>query len=191
MIALPQDVLHFWFDPSAEAYWFARNDAFDALIRERFGSTLDAATRGKLDGWAATPKGWLALLIVLDQFSRNIHRNDSRAWAADTHAQALTLAGIGRGDDQSLEPIERLFAYLPLEHAEDLALQKHCVSLFERLLGQLPTDEQARFEGFLDYAHQHHDVIERFGRFPHRNAVLGRADTPAERDYLDSPGSGF
>ena len=191
MLASPQDVLTFWFDLATEPYWFRSSDAFDARIRERFGATLEAATRGELDGWANAPAGWLALLIVLDQFSRNIHRHDPRAWSADLQAQAIATVGIARGDDQRLTPSQRLFAYLPLEHAEDLELQQHCVHLFERLVAQLPVDEQSRFKDFLDYARRHHDVIERFGRFPHRNAILGRASTPAEHAYLARPNSGF
>lgn len=187
----PQDVLEFWFDPAAEVHWFDRDDAFDAHVRERFGSTLEAAVRGELDGWSATPEGWLALLIVLDQFSRNIYRDDARAWTHDAKAQALALAGITRGDDQRIAPLRRLFAYLPLEHAEDMSLQRHCVQLFERLVDQLPAGQRAQFENFLDYARRHHDVIERFGRFPHRNAVLGRPSTDTEQAYLARPGSGF
>ncbi|MDG2540027.1 DUF924 domain-containing protein [Dyella jiangningensis] len=187
----PEEVLGFWFDPAAEVHWFDRDNAFDAHVRERFGAALKAAADGELDGWSATPEGWLALLIVLDQFSRNIYRDDARAWAYDAKAQALALAGIARGDDQRLAPLRRLFAYLPLEHAENLALQRHCVQLFERLVDPLPAGQRAQFENFLDYARRHHDVIERFGRFPHRNAVLGRPDTDAEQAYLAQPGSGF
>lgn len=185
------EVLRFWFDPAVQARWFASDGAFDAQVRERFGDTLEAAVRGELDGWTATPDGWLALLIVLDQFSRNIHRDDAKAWAQDRQSQALALAGIARGDDQRLAPLQRLFAYLPLEHAEDLVLQDHCVQLFERLADQLPEAGREPYLGFLDYARRHRDVIHRFGRFPHRNAMLGRVSTPAEQAYLASPGSGF
>ncbi|QNJ99908.1 DUF924 family protein [Dyella telluris] len=191
MISTPADVLDFWFEPATEAHWFARSHAFDDAVRERFGATLEAARRGDLDAWANTPEGWLALLIVRDQFSRNVYRNDHRAWSTDAGTQAIALAGIARGYDQALSPLQRLFAYLPLEHAEDLALQQHCVSLFERLAAEQPEAARARFKDFLDYARQHHDVIKRFGRFPHRNAVLGRADTPAEQAYLSTPGTGF
>lgn len=185
------EVLQFWFDPAVQARWFASDEAFDAQVRERFGGTLEAAARGELDGWAATPRGWLALLIVLDQFSRNIHRDDARAWAEDRKSQALALAGIARGDDQRLAPLQRLFVYLPLEHAEDLALQDRCVALFERLAQQMPEAEREPYLGFVDYARRHRDVIHRYGRFPHRNAALGRASTPEEQAYLASPGAGF
>lgn len=191
MSITPQDVLEFWFDPASEARWYVRDSAFDTQIRERFGDALDAAVRGNLDDWAGSPQGWLALLIVLDQFSRNIHRDDARAWGADCKAQALAVAGIASGDDARLSPLQRVFAYMPLEHAEDLSLQRRCVGLFEQLVSHVPASERERFEDFLDYARRHHDVIERFGRFPHRNADLGRNSTPTERDYLASPGSGF
>jgi uncharacterized protein (DUF924 family) len=190
-MSTPREVLEFWFDPATQAHWFDRDDAFDARIRERFGATLEVAARGELDHWAATPDGWLALLVVLDQFSRNVYRDDARAWAADTRAQAVAVTGIARGDDQRLPPAQRLFAYMPLEHAEDLTLQQHCVQLFERLLVQLPEDERERFQDYLDYARRHHDVIDRFGRFPHRNEALGRESTEAEQAYLASPDAGF
>ena len=185
------DVLDFWFDSATEALWFERSDAFDAAIRERFGDTLVAALRGELDAWADTPEGWLALLIVRDQFSRNLYRDDPRAWSGDAATQVLALDGIAHGHDLQLAPLQRVFAYLPLEHAESPVLQKHCVRLFERLVEGVPQAERAQYTGFLDYARRHHDVIDRFGRFPHRNAVLGRADTPAERAYLATPGAGF
>ncbi|MFC5743097.1 DUF924 family protein [Dyella tabacisoli] len=185
MLPTAQDVLKFWFDPASQAHWFARDDAFDEQIRTSFGAALEAAHAGALDDWARTPQGWLALLILLDQFSRNCHRNDPRAFAADSHAQALAMAGIERGDDVALEPHQRMFAYLPLEHAEDMHLQRRSVALFTAL------SEQAGFENLLDYAQRHYDVIARFGRFPHRNAVLGRIHTPAESEYLAQPGAGF
>ena len=191
MPTTPTDVLDFWFDAASEAVWFDNDNAFDARIRGRFGDTLEAAARGQLDHWTATPAGWLALLIVLDQFSRNIHRGDVRAWAADAQAQAIALAGLARGDDLRLPGSMRLFAYLPLEHAEDRSLQRRSVDLFEQLLVQCPSTEQDRYEDFLVYARRHCEVIDRFGRFPHRNAALGRTSTAEEREYLSQPGSGF
>jgi len=184
-----QDVLDFWFDPANEPRWFERDDAFDAQIRTRFGSLQAQAASGELDGWADTPSRWLALLILLDQFSRNLYRNDPRAFASDAHAQALALAGIAQGHDAALPPLWRSFAYLPLEHAEDAVLQRHCVNLFGRLCAQTPGE--ARYANYLDYAHRHQAVIERFGRFPHRNAVLGRRSTEDEESYLAQPDAGF
>ncbi len=191
MPATPTDVLDFWFDSASQAHWFERSDAFDATVRERFAETLAAARRGDLDHWAQVPAGWLALLIVRDQFSRNLYRDDAGAWANDPDTQVIALDGIARGFDLQLPPLQRVFAYMPLEHAESLVLQRHCVGLFERLVASQSAAVRSRYEGFLDYARRHHDVIDQFGRFPHRNAVLGRADTPAEQAYLATPGTGF
>lgn len=185
------DVLDFWFADTSAAHWFAADAAFDAQMHERFGSVADAAANGQLDGWALDPLGWLALLILLDQFPRNLYRGDSRAWAQDASAQRVALSGIARGDDRQLPPLQRMFAYLPLEHAEDKALQQRSVALFEALCAEVPPPQRKRFEDFLDYARRHRDVIARFGRFPHRNAVLGRTSTPQEVIYLAQPGSGF
>jgi uncharacterized protein (DUF924 family) len=187
----PADVLDFWFDDASKAMWFDRSDAFDAAVRERFGDTLTHALRGDLDSWAASPEGWLALLIVRDQFSRNLYRDDARAWAGDPDTQVIALDGIARGDDQRLSPLQRVFAYMPLEHAESMVLQTHCVHLFERLIAGLPEEERSSFQSYLQFARRHHDVVAQFGRFPHRNAILGRADTPAEQAYLATPGAGF
>lgn len=184
-----KDVLEFWFDPANEPRWFERDDAFDAEIRECFGALQGSAARGELDAWAETPESWLALLILLDQFSRNLHRDDLHAFASDPHAQALATAGIARGHDAALPPLWRAFAYLPLEHAEDPALQQHCVHLFGGLCTQVPGE--ARYANYLDYARRHQAVIDRFGRFPHRNAALGRRSTQDEESYLAQPGAGF
>jgi len=184
-------VLAFWFAEESAARWFAGDAAFDAQIRCRFAAVVEAAAEGKLDGWARTPLGWLALLIVLDQFSRNLYRRDARAWAQDARALSLAQAGIARGDDRQLPPLQRVFTYLPLEHAEDLALQDRSVALFEALRAEVGPQQRASFEGFLDYARRHREVIARFGRFPHRNAVLGRASTAEEALYLAQPGAGF
>lgn len=191
MPAAAHDVLDFWFAETNAVHWFVADAAFDAQIRERFSSTADAAADGRLDCWAVNPPGWLALLILLDQFPRNLHRGDACAWAQDASAQRVALSGIARGDDRQLPPLQRVFAYLPLEHAEDRALQRQSVALFEALCAEVPPPQRKRFEEFLDYARRHHDVIARFGRFPHRNAVLGRTSTAEEMAYLAQPGSGF
>ena len=186
-----QAVLAFWFDPAQQPHWFDASPQFDAIIRDRFGGTYRLAAQGKLEQWIDTPQGWLALLIVLDQFSRNLHRDDPRAWAQDLQAQRLALWGIKEGYDRPLPPMQRVFAYMPLEHAEDMRLQRHCVALFEALCEQLSTEERHRYTGFLDYARRHQAVIARFGRFPHRNARLGRPCTPEELQYRAEPGAGF
>ncbi|HUH29953.1 MAG TPA: DUF924 family protein [Rhodanobacter sp.] len=185
------EVLTFWFADEHAVHWFAGNAGFDAQIRLHFAATVAAASDGQLDEWAHTPDGWLALLIVLDQFRRNLYRDDARAWAGDGKALALALAGIARGDDQRVPTARRAFAYLPLEHAEDLALQNRCVALFAALGVAAGPAQRATTDSFLDYARRHQRVIERFGRFPHRNALLGRTSTSAELAYLAEPGAGF
>jgi uncharacterized protein (DUF924 family) len=184
-------VLAFWFDPAYRAKWYERDAAFDARIRAQFGRQLESAAAGQCNDWATTPSGWLALLIVLDQFSRNLYRQDPRAWAQDLHAQRVALSGIAQGFDRELPAIQRVFAYMPLEHAEDRELQQLCVARFTSMCDELPANERQRYAGFLDYAHRHEAVIARFGRFPHRNAVLGRVSTPEELAYLAEPGAGF
>ena len=193
MDAQAQDVLDFWFLPpdnrdygQARGEWFRKDDAFDAQIRARFGALIDAAIEGGLRAWDATPHGALARLIVLDQFTRNVYRGTPRAFAGDTRALALAVALTQAGQDQQLPPMLRAFAYLPFEHAEDLAMQARAVELF-----QLLSQAQPGFEGMLDYAERHQEVIARFGRFPHRNAILGRASTPQEVEFLRQPGSSF
>jgi uncharacterized protein (DUF924 family) len=184
-------VLAFWFDPVHRDKWYVTNPDFDALILHRFGPQLEQAVSGTLDKWAFTPAGWLALLIVLDQFPRNLYRHDARAWAQDFHAQRWALSGIEQGFDRRLPLLQRVFAYMPLEHAENMDLQRRVVSLFEALCDDVPPGRRDSYTGFLDYARRHEAVIARLGRFPHRNAVLGRACTPQELAYLAEPGSAF
>jgi uncharacterized protein (DUF924 family) len=195
-----EDVLAFWFGKGlktagdlkvASARWFANDPEFDAALGERFGTDVARAAEGRLDEWATSPRRWLALLILLDQFPRNIFRGTARAFQADRKARSVALAGIQRGDDARLSPVERVFAYLPLEHAEDLATQERSVALFTSLRDEAPAEVADMFDMFLDYAVKHRDVIARFGRFPHRNTILGRVSTDEERAYLETPGSGF
>ncbi|MFO7566042.1 MAG: DUF924 family protein [Enhygromyxa sp.] len=193
----PDEVLDYWFpaDPTrANKLWWGKDEGLDAEIRERFGAGLRAAKTGALDHWAEQARGRLALIVVLDQLSRNIHRDDPEAFAADEQARALSEAGLERGHDRQLRPIERVFFYLPLEHSESLADQERCVELMRALAEEVAKQDLARreqFEGFVDYAVRHRDIIARFGRFPHRNAVLGRASTPEELEFLTQPGSSF
>ena len=193
MDAQAQAVFDFWFLPpdnrgygQARAQWFRKDDAFDARIAELFGALIAAALDGGLRDWDATPHGALARIIVLDQFTRNVHRGTPRAFAGDEQALALAVALTQDGLDQQLPPMLRAFAYLPFEHAEDLAMQARAVELFQRL-----SQAQPGFESMLDYAQRHQEVIARFGRFPHRNAILGRASTPEEVEFLRQPGSSF
>ena len=196
----PAAVLVTWFgahplDAAAmqrvQAQWFQKDEAFDSMLRQRFGATLTAARAGRLDDWARDADGWLALLIVLDQFSRNAFRGQPEGFAGDAQALAIAQAGIARGDDQRVPPMARIFCYLPLEHAEDAAMQARSVALFTALRDAPGAEPKAFFDGTLDYAHKHQDVIARFGRFPHRNAILARASTAEEQAYLAQPGAGF
>ena len=193
MDAQAQDVLDFWFLPpdnpdygQSRVEWFRKDEAFDAHIRARFGALIDAAIEGGLRAWEATPHGALARLIVLDQLTRNVYRGTPRAFAGDAQALALAVALTQAGQDRLLPPMLHAFAYLPFEHAEDLAMQARAVELF-----QLLSQAQPGFDGMLDYAQRHQEVIARYGRFPHRNAILGRPSTPEEVEFLRQPGSSF
>lgn len=200
MLPQPEHVLAFWFgDPGRPVdvaarqskLWFGKRPENDRLVIDRFSDTLAAARVGELDHWAATPRGRLALIIVLDQFPHHIHRDQPLAFASDSAALELALGGLANGDDRRLGPIERVFLYLPLEHAESLAMQDRSVALYDALFHEVAPEERELFAGFLDYARQHRDVVARFGRFPHRNAILGRASTPEEIGFLKQPGSRF
>lgn len=181
-------VLDFWFGPpplASRPEWFRKDPAFDEAIRARFGALVERAIDEGLD-WGDPPEAQLAQIIVLDQFPRNLFRGQARAFAGDARARTLALALVDGGGHLALHPLQRWFAYLPLEHAEDLALQDRCVEL----IGALAAGDPAH-AGALDYAERHRDVIRRFGRFPHRNAALGRTSTAEELAYLATPGSGF
>jgi uncharacterized protein (DUF924 family) len=185
-VTAPSDVLDFWFegDPSQRRKkWFEKDPAFDAVCA-RFTEAVREARTGALNVWAATPKGGLALIVLMDQLSRNIFRGSAEAFAADAHAREVARGMIVSGSDRALTAFERMFAYLPFEHSEMLADQVFSVTLFEDLREALGADT-------VDYAARHRDVIQRFGRFPHRNAALGRDSTPGEIAWLAQPGSGF
>lgn len=195
-----EPLLAFWFgdatDPAASIaahtrLWWSGDAECDALIRSRWSATREDAVAGRLDGWAATPRGRLALIIVIDQFSRSLYRGESRAFEFDARARALCTEGLEAGMEAALQPLERVFFYLPLEHSESLADQDRSVSLFEALYEETPPALRKDFGGFLDFARRHRDVIARFGRFPGRNAALGRISTPQELEFLKQPGSSF
>jgi uncharacterized protein (DUF924 family) len=173
------------------ALWFESGRAHDRDIARRFSSDHAAAVHGDLDHWATTPRGRLALILILDQFSRHLYRETPRAFAQDARAQELTLGGLDQGFDLDLHPVERTFFYLPLEHSEDRALQRRSVEVFEALVASMPAAYLDRYQGFLDYAVRHFEVIERFGRFPDLNLILGRKSTPPEVEFLRQPGSSF
>jgi uncharacterized protein (DUF924 family) len=185
-------ILEFWFQGEPDGWrhaWFSRDDAFDAEIRRRFGALLPQGMAGALDHWAETPEGALALSILLDQFPRNLHRGSLLAFAADARARALARrAVLERRFDLALAPTSRVFLYLPFEHGESMADQDLSVTLFEGLRDR---PQHRAPGGTIDYAWRHREVIARFGRFPHRNAALGRVSTPAELAWLAEPGNGF
>ena len=195
-----KDILFFWFGdlPDDETFptehaelWFKASDAFDQEIRNRYGETLERAANGKLKAWTKTPEGWLALIIVLDQFSRNIFRGTPKAFAQDPLALSVALSGIRQGMDKQLKPVQAIFAFLPLEHAENLELQKQCVEHYEALAERASPAIDFVIRNNVDYAYRHLRIIEQFGRFPHRNEILGRESTAEELEFLKQQGSSF
>ena len=186
-------VLDLWFGPPGDpghtgtrAAWFKKDAAFDADIAHRFGALVDQALAGHLAPWAAEPLPALGALIVLDQFTRNVHRGTALAFAGDALALEAAKAMVAKGQDRALTGVQRQFVYMPYEHAECLAAQRESVRLF----AQLGRDEPA-LAGLLNWAQRHHDIVARFGRFPHRNAILGRASSADEEAFLLTPGSSF
>lgn len=187
-----QKVLDFWFGkPNNPEYgqqrkvWFIKNTAFDEEVRSHFLEIYNQAAQGKLDAWREYPLGCLALIIILDQFPRNMFRNTPQAFATDAQALQIAQKAVDRNFDQPLLPVQRWFVYLPFEHSENLHHQKLCLELFS----QLEHDPQSA--STIEYAYKHKVVIERFGRFPHRNKILNRESTKEEKDFLSQPGSSF
>ena len=179
-LATPDEVLEFWFTEPMASKQFAKDDAIDALITEKFGDTYEAAVRGELDDWKSAPRSALALIIVLDQFPRNMFRGSPRSFEADAKACEVTHDTLDQGFDRQVGSNECTFFYMPLMHSENLHDQNRCVEIFEAL---------GKKEN-LRYAIDHRDIIARFGRFPHRNAVMGRDTTPEEAEFLKEH-SGF
>jgi uncharacterized protein (DUF924 family) len=180
-------VLEFWFGPlerrgKPRPEWFRKDPAFDALVRDRFAATHAAACARELEGWRASAEPNLALVVVLDQFSRNVYRDDARAFAQDDHARECAEEAIERGDDLGMLPVERQFLYLPFEHSERLDDQERALDLFR----SLEVFEETR--ELIEWARRHHVIVARFGRFPHRNAILGRETTEAEACFLAAGG---
>ncbi len=176
-----QDVLTFWFDELKPAQHFAKDAALDRRIRTDFSELHAAASRGELETWRADVSGCLAEIIVLDQFSRNLFRDDARAFANDTVALVLAQEMVRAGRDQTLTPDRRAFAYMPFMHSESPRIHARAVELFS----------QPGLEYNLKFEHAHKDIIDRFGRYPHRNAILGRTSTAEEKAFLEQPGSSF
>ncbi len=189
----PEAICDFWFGgPNLDAFgesrkaWFVKDTAFDEEIRRRFLATLESAERGELRHWRDTPKHSLSLIILLDQFPRNMFRDTPRAFATDEMALDTARFAVAHRHDQTVNSLERVFFYLPFEHSESLPDQARSVALLQALI-----DADSSRADFLDYAKRHHDVIARFGRFPHRNRILGRVSTEAEIEFLKQPGSSF
>jgi uncharacterized protein (DUF924 family) len=189
----PAEVLDFWLGngvqnewPTQEQAkrWFSGGAELDADIRARFGADVTTAVAGGLQDWEQPPLTRLALVILLDQFTRNVFRGKAQAFAGDARAQQLVLRTIASGEDRQLPWAGRVFLYMPLMHAENLALQDECVASFTRLVADAPESLKVRLQDNLDFARKHRDIVVRFGRFPYRNAVMGRADTPEEKDFL-------
>lgn len=196
-------ILEFWFGEGFEdladstiagrqsKLWWGKDEAADAGIRNQFEAQVRAAGTGKLDDWKASPDGWLALILLVDQFPRNIYRNTPDMFRFDGAAREYCEQGLDAGIDQRLRPIQRVFFYLPLEHSESPEDQTRCVALMEALVDQADAAEKKVFEGFVGYADAHKRIIDRFGRFPHRNRILGRDSSAEEVEFLAQPGSSF
>jgi uncharacterized protein (DUF924 family) len=191
--ATPAAILDFWLAdgvtlgwPSQEMNkrWFTGGAALDQAIAQQFGSAVALAQAGGLADWEAAPLARLALVIVLDQFSRNVYRGSAQAFTGDARAQQLVQQTLAAQQDRQLPWAGRLFLYMPLMHAENLALQDQCVACFTQLVAEAPDALKQRLQSNLDFARQHQDIISRFGRFPYRNAVLGRSNTPDEDEFL-------
>lgn len=195
-----QEILEYWFGSlqMGEIYpmdkskqWFGGGDDIDKEIRNRFEKQIVAATKNELDAWKETPRGRLALIILVDQFTRNIYRGTPEAFAYDSIAQELTLEGLSQEHDLALLPIERVFFYLPLEHSENIEIQEISVQKFHAILPAVLPEQIAHFVSFEDYAWRHYEIIVKFGRFPHRNEILSRESTPEEIEFLKNPNASF
>ncbi len=193
-------VLEFWFGPLDERgvatqekskSWFEKNDAFDREIEARFGALHAALARGEREDWLSSTRGSLATVIVLDQFSRNMFRNTKQMFASDPRALAVATSLVERGADRELAFAERGFVYMPFMHSERLSDQERCVELFRTFRDEHQGELRDICQYSLGYAERHRDIIQRFGRFPHRNAILGRESTPEELEFLKQPGSSF
>ena len=193
-----EPVLAFWFGDQVDGFcsdacrarWFVSNPEFDAEIRSRFGDLPAQARDGRLDDWLETPTGTLAYVIVGDQFPRNLFRGTAEAFAFDHLALAAARKLISEGQDRALGFDERAFLYLPFEHSEDLVDQHTSVGLFSQLRDQTPEGSRHMTAGYLQHAHQHRDIVQRFGRFPHRNAALGRVSSREEAEFAEGGGFG-
>lgn len=195
-----QDLLLFWFGRGQtasevarekSALWWSKNDDTDQQIIRRFVATHRAATAGELNHWGETPRGLLALIICTDQLPRNMYRHTPAAFADDSLALEFAKRGVQSGAVQQLQPIERVFAYLPFEHSEQLAEQQTSLALYQGLVEDADAETSDLFDNYCEFARKHHQIIQRFGRFPHRNQILARVSTAEEREFLQQPDSSF
>ncbi len=196
----PDEVLEFWFGPLDARgrvdqrqmdRWWRKDPSFDAEIRRRFLATHRAVVERQCESWLTNPRGRLAYVIVLDQFSRNMFRDTAEMFAFDARALAVARGGLAAGHDREFGPDQRSFFYLPFMHSEDLADQKQCVALYQALCEEVGGADRERVQYSLSFAIKHHDIVARFGRFPHRNALLGRTSTAEEKEFLTQPDSSF
>lgn len=197
----PQEVIAFWFDDPAldegnhPTKWWKKDPDFDETIRQQFGEDVRRAIDGAYDDWSGDPEGALALVLLLDQFTRNIFRDTPQAFSGDEKGLGVSRAAIERGYDQKLGVPHRAFLYMPLEHAEYAGAQEQSIAVFERLASDAATIDDGKWEemaaGFLKFAHQHKAIIDRFDRYPHRNEILGRETTDEEAEFLEQPNSSF
>ena len=192
----PEDVLQFWFgdgEPLAKSKaWYTRSDAFDATCIERFGAAIDDAVAGRLDGWKASPRGRLALVVLLDQLSRNVHRDKARSFAQDPLAHQIATEALAAGDDAAHDRVRASFLLMPFMHAEDMTSQQRCIDGFAKhARAETDPERRAFLENGEKFARMHAAIIARFGRFPHRNGILGRTSTYEEAEFLKQPGSSF
>ncbi len=201
MTASAEEILAFWFgEPAAKPAdvdaqmkrWFSSTPQLDTQIRDRFAPAMTAAASSLLEAWTQSPRGRLALILLLDQFPRNVFRGTAAAFDQDTKALELATDGIAAAHDAALRPLERLFFYMPMQHSESVTVQNRSVALFDELARSAESDSIADvLANSADYARQHRDIIAEFGRFPHRNAILGRTSTEAELRYLEQGGATF
>lgn len=196
----PDEILNFWFGPASDnltvaqrqsKLWWSKNEEIDATIRERFEPQLESMATRRNSNSPESAQDRLAKIVLLDQFPRNMYRGTAAAFAHDLVAQHLAMSALTAGDEEQLRPIERIFLYMPFEHAEEPALQDLSVRRFEKLLSDAKAKELNLFKGYADFAIRHRDIIDRFGRFPHRNQMLGRQSTEEEIQFLKEPGSSF
>jgi uncharacterized protein (DUF924 family) len=193
-------VLQFWFgdvdelgrsDVMHSRRWFMKDEAFDREIADRFGQTYADVRGGLREAWLDDPRGRVAYVVVLDQFPRNMFRGTARMFEGDRQALAAAVEGVARHDDAALTVNERSFLYMPYMHSEEIGMQELSVALFKELAASAPSELRGSLQAAVQYAEKHREIIARFGRFPHRNSLLGRAGTPAELAFVAEPGSGF